>query len=55
MKASLGGKGHFSSVRRALQLIVPEDDAAAAEPTDVSHLYKGYAPLSIRLVETALR
>ena len=29
--------------------------ASLFKPTDISHLYKGYAPLSIRLVEQALR
>lgn len=66
LKVSPGGKSQFSAVRKALQLIVPEDEAppagpgsgpgpSAAAPTDVSYLYKGYAPLSIRLVEAALR
>ncbi|GIL47101.1 hypothetical protein Vafri_4014 [Volvox africanus] len=60
LKASLGAKSQFSSVRKALQLIVPEQDVQACAappdaPRDVSYLYKGYAPLSIRLVETALR
>ncbi|EFJ51049.1 hypothetical protein VOLCADRAFT_103690 [Volvox carteri f. nagariensis] len=60
LKAASGAKSHFPSVRKALQLIVPEQEgpagaAAVNVPSDVSHLYKGYAPLSIRLVETALR
>ncbi|GIL70610.1 hypothetical protein Vretimale_3719 [Volvox reticuliferus] len=60
LRASLGAKGQFSAVRKALQLIVPEQDVPAGAatpdaPSDVSCLYKGYAPLSIRLVETALR
>lgn len=53
-------------MRKALHLIVPEQEPApgaggadgaggGAEPTDVSYLYKGYAPLSIRLVEAALK
>ncbi|KAG2453701.1 hypothetical protein HYH02_001913 [Chlamydomonas schloesseri] len=67
LKASPGTKSHFSAVRKALQLIVPEQEpvhgpgagdgggAGGGEPTDVSYLYKGYAPLSIRLVEAALK
>ncbi|KXZ47472.1 hypothetical protein GPECTOR_35g910 [Gonium pectorale] len=60
LKASSGTKSQFSALRKALQLIVPETEgtggAAASEPPgDVSHLYKGYAPLSIRVVEAALR
>ncbi|PNH08913.1 Vacuolar protein sorting-associated protein 33 [Tetrabaena socialis] len=65
LKASPGAKSQFPAVRKALQLIVPEAEGAGGggggagagpdAPSDVSYLYKGYAPLSIRLVETALR
>ncbi|GLC59251.1 hypothetical protein PLESTB_001466600 [Pleodorina starrii] len=66
LKAAPGTRSPFHSVRKALQLIVPEQEgpagggagagsAAMDTPSDVSHLWKGYAPLSIRLVETALR
>jgi hypothetical protein len=34
---------------------MPEQDPQlAGSPADISHIYKGYAPLSIRLVEAAL-
>ena len=35
--------------------MLPAPDVADAPPCDVSYLYKGYAPLSIRLVEAALK
>ena len=66
--ASSSAKASFKEMRKALRLSVPEvedpqsqQQASAAsgeppsfKPSDVSFLYKGYAPLSIRLVETAL-
>jgi len=52
-------------LRKLLKLTVPEEegqevpgggkDASDFNPLDVSFLYKGYAPISIRLVEQALR
>ncbi len=50
-----GGRASFAPMRKALRLLVPEDDALSADPTDVSFVYKGYAPISIRLVEQALK
>ncbi|PWN46543.1 Sec1-like protein, partial [Violaceomyces palustris] len=44
-----GGVGGFSTVRRSLKLI--NDDVDEKNPTDVSYVYSGYAPLSIRLVQ----
>jgi hypothetical protein len=50
-----GGRAQYSTLRKALRLIVPEQDPQlSSSPTDISHIYKGYAPLSIRLVEAAL-
>eukprot|EP00882_Tetradesmus_deserticola_P022409 GHRQ01024313.1.p1 GENE.GHRQ01024313.1~~GHRQ01024313.1.p1 ORF type:complete len:362 (+),score=158.49 GHRQ01024313.1:506-1591(+) len=50
-----GGRTQYPSLRKALRLIVPEQDPQLpCSPADVSYLYKGYAPLSIRLVEAAL-
>eukprot|EP00878_Enallax_costatus_P006042 GHUV01006338.1.p1 GENE.GHUV01006338.1~~GHUV01006338.1.p1 ORF type:complete len:699 (+),score=233.80 GHUV01006338.1:290-2386(+) len=46
----------FPSIRKALKLLVPDDGSELhSAPADISHLYKGYAPLSIRLVEHALQ
>ncbi|KAK8849539.1 hypothetical protein IAR55_004874 [Kwoniella newhampshirensis] len=39
----------FPSLRKALRLIV--DDINDAAPNDISYVYSGYAPLSIRLVQ----
>ncbi|KIS69265.1 putative vacuolar sorting protein (hbrA) [Mycosarcoma maydis] len=47
--AEEGGKGGFASVRRSLRLI--NDDVDERAPTDISYVYSGYAPLSIRLVQ----
>jgi hypothetical protein len=45
----------YSTLRKGLRLIVPEQEPQlSSSPADVSHLYKGYAPLSIRLVEEAV-
>ncbi|KAI7907781.1 Sec1-like protein [Cokeromyces recurvatus] len=43
----------FSQCRRLLRLIV--DDVDELHPNDISYVYSGYAPLSIRLVQTALQ
>lgn len=48
-----GARSSFPAVRKALRLSV-NDDTQMDNPTDVSYLYKGYAPISIRLVESAL-
>ncbi|WVR08192.1 hypothetical protein IAU60_005238 [Kwoniella sp. DSM 27419] len=39
----------FPAVRKALRLIV--DDVDDSRPNDISYVYSGYAPLSIRLVQ----
>ena len=39
----------FASLRKALRLLV--DDIDEQHPTDISYVYSGYAPLSIRLVQ----
>src|SRR5687768_8208948 len=41
----------YSQMRRALRLIV--DDVNEQNPNDISYVYSGYAPLSIRLVQAA--
>lgn len=47
------GGGTFSSLRKSMKLVVTDDDQMD-NPTDISHLYKGYAPLTIRMVEAAI-
>lgn len=39
----------YAQIRKALRLIVDDIDDAA--PNDISYVYSGYAPLSIRLVQ----
>ncbi len=40
----------FAGVRRSLKLI--NDDVDEQQPRDISYVYSGYAPLSVRLVQT---
>lgn len=69
--ATPSGKASFTQMRKALRLMVeeggdqqpsnpaqsnePSGSSSFPKPTDISFLYKGYAPLSIRLVEQALK
>lgn len=46
-------KSNWLTVKRALQLIV--DDTDTAKPNDISYVFSGYAPLSIRLIQHAIR
>ena len=43
----------FPALRKALRLIV--DDVDDTKPTDISYVYSGYAPLSVRLVQCAVQ
>ena len=43
----------FPSLRKSLRLVV--DDVDDAAPNDISYVYSGYAPLSIRLVQCAVQ
>ncbi|EST05580.1 Sec1-like protein [Kalmanozyma brasiliensis GHG001] len=47
--AEEGGRGGFASVRKSLRLI--NDDVDERAPADISYVYSGYAPLSVRLVQ----
>ncbi|GAX79670.1 hypothetical protein CEUSTIGMA_g7111.t1 [Chlamydomonas eustigma] len=69
--AAAAGKGTFKELRKGLRLTVPEEvnnDSKSnneglvaagsmkdSNPTDVSAIYRGYAPITIRLVEQALQ
>ncbi|KAL9093748.1 MAG: hypothetical protein Q9159_000049 [Coniocarpon cinnabarinum] len=44
---------NYSSLRRPLGLII--DDVSEQDPKDISYVYSGYAPLSIRLVQCVLQ
>ncbi|XP_042475287.1 vacuolar protein-sorting-associated protein 33 homolog isoform X2 [Macadamia integrifolia] len=46
-------KTNWPTIKRALQLIV--DDTDTANPNDIAYVFSGYAPLSIRLVQHAVR
>nr|XP_048328182.1 vacuolar protein-sorting-associated protein 33 homolog isoform X2 [Ziziphus jujuba var. spinosa] len=46
-------KSNWPTVKRALQLVVEDTDTA--NPSDISYVFSGYAPLSIRLVQHAVR
>jgi len=46
----IGGRSGFSGARKPLRLIV--DDLDGPEPTDISYSYSGYAPLSVRIIES---
>ena len=43
----------FAQCRRLLRLIV--DDVDEFHPNDISYVYSGYAPLSVRLVQCAMQ
>ena len=48
-----GGRNAFPQLKKAFRLIV--DEADDANPSDISFVYSGYAPLSCRLVDAALK
>ncbi|KAI8099584.1 Sec1-like protein [Halteromyces radiatus] len=50
---SAPSRSAFSASRRSLRLIV--DDVDEFHPNDISYVYSGYAPLSVRLVQCALQ
>eukprot|EP00299_Pterocystis_sp_00344_P011353 c5279_g1_i1.p1 GENE.c5279_g1_i1~~c5279_g1_i1.p1 ORF type:complete len:451 (+),score=116.67 c5279_g1_i1:619-1971(+) len=47
------GKSSFSNVRKNLRLIV--DDVNEETPNDIAYVFSGYAPLSVRLVQHAVK
>ncbi|BDA43254.1 Vacuolar protein sorting-associated protein 33A [Coccomyxa sp. Obi] len=48
-----GGKGNFAALKRAFRLLV--DDVDDKTPTDIAYVFSGYAPLSVRMVEAAVK
>lgn len=46
-------KSNWLTVKRALQLVVEDTDTA--NPNDIAYVFSGYAPLSIRLIQHAVR
>ncbi len=53
LKPQQGGRPTFPAVKKAFRLLL--DNVNDTDPTDIAYTYAGYAPLSIRLVEHALR
>ncbi|KAL3150677.1 hypothetical protein ABBQ32_000472 [Trebouxia sp. C0010 RCD-2024] len=53
LKLQQGGRPTFPAVKKAFRLLL--DNVNDTDPTDIAYTYAGYAPLSIRLVEHALR
>jgi len=47
------GKNNFSTLRKNLNLVVEEIDEN--NPNDIAYVYSGYAPLSVRLIQCALK
>jgi len=52
LKRQEARSGPWPTLRRSLQLIV--EDLNEARPNDIAYVFSGYAPLSVRLVQTAL-
>ena len=48
-----GSASKFNYVRKQLQLIV--DEVEEHNPQDISYVYSGYAPLSVRLIQCATK
>lgn len=48
-----GTKTNYTYLRKQLRLIV--DEVKEDDPNDIAYVYSGYAPLSIRLVQTILQ
>ncbi|KAL8515704.1 hypothetical protein ACS0TY_014400 [Phlomoides rotata] len=46
-------RSNWLTIKRALQLVVEDTDTA--NPNDISYVFSGYAPLSVRLVQHAIR
>ncbi|KAM0252058.1 hypothetical protein ACHAP5_001383 [Fusarium lateritium] len=51
--STTGNKTNYTYLRKQLRLIV--DEVQEDDPNDVSYVYSGYAPLSIRLVQCILQ
>ncbi|KAI4756779.1 Sec1-like protein [Aureobasidium sp. EXF-3400] len=53
MGGVFSGNTDYNAVRKTLKLFVDEVDEQ--EPTDISYVFSGYAPLSVRLVQCVLQ
>ncbi|KAI8974973.1 Sec1-like protein [Pilobolus umbonatus] len=52
-RTNAASRSNFSQCRKLLRLIL--DDVNEAHPNDIAYVYSGYAPLSIRLVQSAMQ
>ncbi|KAL9266006.1 Vacuolar protein-sorting-associated protein 33-like protein [Drosera capensis] len=46
-------KSNWLTIKRAMRLVV--EDNNTANPSDISYVFSGYAPLSVRLIQQAIR
>ena len=53
LRLQQGSRSTFPAVKKAFNLLL--DNVSDTDPSDIAYTYAGYAPLSIRLVEHALR
>jgi len=53
LRISKGGKPPFQVLKKALGLMV--DGVDPKDPTDPAYVFSGYAPISVRLTQAALR
>ncbi|XP_063000469.1 vacuolar protein sorting-associated protein 33A [Elgaria multicarinata webbii] len=53
LKAQLGSRNNYPTIRKTLRLWM--DDVNEQNPNDISYVYSGYAPLSVRLAQLLAR
>nr|KAF6311913.1 hypothetical protein mPipKuh1_009102 [Pipistrellus kuhlii] len=53
LKPQIGGRNNYPTIRKTLRLWM--DDVNEQNPTDISYVYSGYAPLSVRLAQLLAR
>uniref|UniRef100_A0A2K5IE40 VPS33A core subunit of CORVET and HOPS complexes n=1 Tax=Colobus angolensis palliatus TaxID=336983 RepID=A0A2K5IE40_COLAP len=53
LKPQTGGRNNYPTIRETLALWI--DDVKEQNPTDISYMYSGYAPLNMRLVQLLSR
>ncbi|CAJ0963054.1 unnamed protein product [Ranitomeya imitator] len=53
LKAQLGSRNNYPTIRKTLRLWM--DDVNEQNPNDISYVYSGYAPLSVRLAQVLVR
>uniref|UniRef100_A0A8C0E651 VPS33A core subunit of CORVET and HOPS complexes n=1 Tax=Balaenoptera musculus TaxID=9771 RepID=A0A8C0E651_BALMU len=53
LKPQTGGRNTYPTIRKTLRLWM--DDVNEQNPTDISYVYSGYAPLSVRLAQLLSR